>query len=390
MVASLDAFREIWAADFEFVAHPGERPDPICLVARELKTGRTIRLWRDQFGPAPPYPTDAGALFVAYYASADLGCHRVLGWPMPARILDPFTEFRDRTNGLKTIAGNGLLGALLHHGLDCMGATEKKEMRDLVMRGGPWSGEERTAILDYCEEDVVALARLLPAMATRIDLPHALIRGRYMAAVSAMEHAGVPIDTFMLEQFRQHWEDIQDQLIAEIDADYQIYDGRTFKYDRFEAFLIRSGIPWLRLESGRLDLSDAAFREASRAYPAISPLRELRYALSKMRLSALAVGGDGRNRTMLSPFRARSGRNQPSNTKFVFGPAVWLRGLVKPPAGYGVAYIDWSSAGIRYRGSSVRRSRDASRLSVRRPLPDLCKTGPRCPAGRHQRNARAT
>jgi DNA polymerase I len=44
---------------------------------------------------------------------------------------------------------------------------------------------------------------------------------------------------------------------------------------------------------------------------------------------------------MLSAFRARTGRNQPSNTKFIFGPAVWLRGLIQPPAGCGIAYIDW-------------------------------------------------
>jgi DNA polymerase I len=60
-----------------------------------------------------------------------------------------------------------------------------------------------------------------------------------------------------------------------------------------------------------------------------------------MRLSALSVGSDGRNRTLLSAFQARTGRNQPSNTKFIFGPAVWLRHLIKPPVGYGLAYIDW-------------------------------------------------
>jgi DNA polymerase-1 len=94
-VASLAAlpYREVWAVDFEFIAPSGERPDPVCLVAHELCTGRKIKLWRDQFGPKPPYPIDAGALFVAYYASAELGCHRALSWPMPARILDPFTEF---------------------------------------------------------------------------------------------------------------------------------------------------------------------------------------------------------------------------------------------------------------------------------------------------------
>jgi len=60
------------------------------------------------------------------------------------------------------------------------------------------------------------------------------------------------------------------------------------------------------------------------------------------RLNELAVGQDGCSRTILSAFRSRTGRNQPSNTRFIFGPSVWLRSLIKPPAGHGVAYIDWS------------------------------------------------
>ena len=146
-------------------------------------------------------------LFVAYYASAELGCYRVLGWPMPERILDLFTEFRARTNGLNTPAGNGLLGALAYFGLDGMGATEKEDMRALILRGGPWSGAERLAILDYCADDVDALQRLLVAMVSKVDLPRALLRGRYMAAAAAMEHAGTPIDTTMLELFRAYWTD---------------------------------------------------------------------------------------------------------------------------------------------------------------------------------------
>src|SRR5262245_65238805 len=94
-----------------------------------------------------------------------------------------------------------------------MGASEKTEMRDLVLRGGRWSEEERIAILNYCESDVVALERLLPVMVPGIDLPRALLRGRYMAAAAAMEHVGVPIDVPTLELFRQRWTDIQDQLI---------------------------------------------------------------------------------------------------------------------------------------------------------------------------------
>jgi hypothetical protein len=45
---------------------------------------------------------------------------------------------------------------------------------------------------------------------------------------------------------------------------------------------------------------------------------------------------------MLSAFGSKTGRNQPSNAQGIFGPATWLRSLIKPAEGYGVAYIDWS------------------------------------------------
>jgi DNA polymerase-1 len=341
-VVDLRVFREIVLLDFEFATKPGERPDPVCLVAKFLRAGRTIRVWRDRFGQAPPYPIDSETLFVTFYASAELGCHRVLGWPMPTRILDLFTEFRARTNGLATPAGSGLIGALTWFGLDHIGMAEKKDMRELVLRGGPWSSDEQAAILDYCTSDVEALARLLPAMLPQIDLPRALFRGRYMAAASAMEHNGTPIDIKTLAPLRERWTSIQDQLIIDIDVgcNYNVLDGRTFKVKRFEDWLARQGIPWERTETGQL--SDDAFRQAAKIHPAVSSLRELRSALSDFRLNDLAVGRDGRNRTILSAFRSRTGRNQPSNASFIFGPSVWLRGLIKPPPGYGVAYVDWS------------------------------------------------
>ena len=56
----------------------------------------------------------------------------------------------------------------------------------------------------------------------------------------------------------------------------------------------------------------------------------------------LAVGTDGRNRCMLSPFASKTGRNQPSNAKFVFGPAKWVRFFIKPEDGMALAYVDYS------------------------------------------------
>ena len=152
-------FEEIWAVDFEFVADPGERPVPVCMVAWELRSGRKLRLWRDQLEALerPPYSMGAESLFVAFYASAEIGCHYALGWPAPMQTLDLFTEFRNATNGRPSPCGNSLLAALAHYGLDAIDGAEKSEMIDLVLGGGPWSSTERTDILDYCESDVVAL-----------------------------------------------------------------------------------------------------------------------------------------------------------------------------------------------------------------------------------------
>jgi hypothetical protein len=355
-------FREVWAVDFEFVAKDGACPEPVCVVAWELKSGRKLCLWHDELGASPPYSVGTDALFVAYYASAEIGCHLALGWPKPARILDLFTEFRCRTNGLQTPAGSGLLGALAYYGLDGVAASEKDAMRDLILRGH-WSEQERSDIVQYCGADVQALAHLLPPMLRHIDLPRALLRGRYMAAAASMEHVGVPLDMPLLAKLRERWEDIQDQLIAEIDSDYGVFDGRTFKADRFAAWLTKTEIPWPRLESGRLDLSDEAFRQAARAHPSVSPLRELRSSLSELRLSDLAVGPDGRNRCLLSAFRSRTGRNQPSNSKYIFGPSVWLRGLIKPPQGYGLAYIDWAQQEF---GIAAALSGDAAMMEAYR------------------------
>ena len=236
-------------------------------------------------------------------------------------------------------------------------------MRDLALRGGPYTKDEKVNLLAYCESDVDALARLLPVMLPKIDLPRALLRGRYMAAAARMEHAGVPIDTDMLALLRSHWTAIQDELIARIDHDYGVFDGRTFKAAKFADWLSRSGLAWPRLESGNLDLSDDAFRECARSHPVVAPLRELRSALSELRLNDLAVGRDGRNRCLLSAFRARTGRNQPSNSKFIFGPSVWLRGLIKPPPGHGVAYVDWSQQEF---GVAAALSGDASMITAYR------------------------
>ena len=413
-------------------------------------------------------------------------------------------------------------------------------MRDLALRPGPHSEAEQAALLDYCETDVVALAKLLPAMAPKIDLPRALLRGRYMAAVASMEWNGVPIDVATLRALQGHWDALKGELVEQIDPDYGVYvptgcaidpeskleteltetteatgvdlfslasvandlwredrtagaamrkaiaavrkstgltrdrisaweesgrdystwpgwdtiarevastypelglgrgyvqeqgfddtdysanlwyllrdgnlsgrkkhdrgilnhaakllDGSSYRVNRlsfsarrFAGWLSRNSIPWPRLLSGNLALDDDTFRQMARTHQAVAPLRELRHSLGEMRLfEELAVGADGRNRCLLSPFRSVTGRNQPSNAKFIFGPSCWLRSLIQPEPGRAVAYVDWSQQEF---GIAAALSGDVAMMACihfRRSLSDIRQTSKSGPTGCHQSKA---
>jgi hypothetical protein len=513
-VEALRYYREVWAVDFEFTAPPGHRPRPLCVVARELLSGRLVRRWLEgEDAGAPPYGTGPDVLLVAYYSSAEWGCHLALDWPIPVRVLDLYAEFANHTSGTHPPLGRGLLGALGYFGLPALDSLEKKQMQELAARGGSYTDAERAALLDYCQTDVDALARLLPAMLPHIDVPRALLHGRYAVAAARMEWHGVPLDTDTLARLLGNWDRIKNRLVARVNERYGVYEpaGRTidpttrlgaalheaartngldvhvlaealdvvwkeereryaetaeafrharaatgltaarvrrledegkdhldvygldvsarelagtypelgigrgydpdapdeddhaarlfermkdapttapvkhspemigravelagtagdyagpmkFSAARWALYLERNSIPWPRLESGALALDDETFREMAQLYPEqVGPIRELRHALGQMRLSALAVGPDGRNRTLLSMFKSKTGRNQPSNSAFIFGPSCWLRSLIRPAPGRGLAYCDWSAQelGIAAALSGDARMKDA-------------------------------
>jgi DNA polymerase I len=177
-------FREIWVADFEFRADPGEHPWPVCMVAEEIKTGRVIRLWRNELLALRHVPFEVGsqALFVAYFASAEFSCCLELGWRLPENVVDLYAEHRNETNGEKPICGNGLLGALALRGLGHIDAGEKEQMRRLILDRQQWTDDEKHKILCYCASDVTGTVALFSKMAPSIDWRRALLRGRYMKA----------------------------------------------------------------------------------------------------------------------------------------------------------------------------------------------------------------
>src|SRR5262249_10922298 len=153
-----------------------------------------------------------------------------------------------------------------------------------------WSSAEQRQILDYCASDVIALRALLPVMAPSIDWPRALLRGRYMAAVARMERAGVPVDGDTHRLLNDGWDNLKRALIADIDREYGVYDGTTFKSDQFSELIRRRPWVWPCHPSGKPKLDDDTFRDQAKRYPELLSLRELRASLGAMRLTGLTVG----------------------------------------------------------------------------------------------------
>ena len=343
-------FREVILWDFEFVPKSGERPDVVCLAWHEVRAGRTFSRWCDELGPTPPFDVGPDTLFVCYVANAECACHLALGWPLPAKILDLSPEFRCVTNGRLAPEGKGLIGAQRYFGLDTISSKHKDAMQKRVMQGWPFTPEERFQILKYCESDTDALQRLLPKILPHINLPIALYRGESVAAAARQEHRGVPIDMEIFPRLRDKrtWSAIRDAIVPAIDEQYGVYvrskDGDwSFNVELFRQYLARAGIGWPTLETGKLNLQRKTFEAMVKGWPQLEDLRQLRYARDKMRRIKLAVGADGRNRTVLWPFKAKTSRTQPKAAEWVFSPAVWLRSLIKPEPGMAVAYIDYSS-----------------------------------------------
>ena len=367
-------FVEIWAEDFEWIPKRGERPPVLCYGARELRSGQTLRLWRDQLGPTSPNRTDSQVLFLSFVFNAEGVSRLSLGWQLPTKIIDLSALFRCVVNGRIVPQGKGLLGALAYYGIPSVDVIYKEKIRKLIMRGGPYTPEEQAEILKYMMTDVDPLFELFSRLMAEpeFDLGTALHWGEFSAVSAQMEHRGVPLDMEVVTDLldKKAWAYVRDAVVPKINAQYDVYVQDKagewhFNLEKFDALCVRLGIDWPRTESGKPKLEQKTFKSMCQAFPELESLRQLRHTRDKMRKVKLAVGSDGRNRTVLWPFQAKTSRTQPKAAEWIFSPAVWLRFTFKPGPSRAVAYIDWSSMHFQIAGV----------LSHCQPMIDLYATG---------------
>ncbi|QDV39227.1 DNA polymerase I, thermostable (plasmid) [Tautonia plasticadhaerens] len=175
-----------------------------------------------------------------------------------------------------------------------------------------------------------------------------------------MERAGIPVHHPLLARLRARWPVLRASLIERVDRDYGVFAGPTFREARWEAWVRSRGIAWPAHESGGLALDDN-FRAMAVAHPEVAPMWELRKTLNKLRVDRLAVGRDGRNRTPLRPFASKTGRNQPSTSRFIFGGPAWVRSLIIPEPGQALAHIDYAQQEF---GIAAALSGDAAMMAA--------------------------
>jgi len=351
-------FRTIWHVDFEFREDVNHLPIPVCMYAREERSGATISLWRDELLRLTHAPFDTGpdSVMVAFASNAELACFLALGWPFPTNVLDPYVENIVTINGNTAIwpppdeknrkGRPGLLDALKLHDLPGCGRSkeEKERIRRMILDNEEYTPEQRREIQDYNKDDVDDTIALLEVLAPTIDVGRALFRGRYMAAVARMERVGLPIDSDYLNELVTMWDAIRLHYIQR-DDEFHLYDGANFVEARLWDLIEAKGWDWPRTKTGRYELTKKTIGKQATRYPELKSLARLRDQIAELRINKLVntIGPDGFSRCPLLPFWTITGRNQPSAKDKMFLPSLpkWLHGVLKPPRGMALVELDF-------------------------------------------------
>lgn len=143
-------------------------------------------------------------LFVAHTATAELLVFKVLGSPFPRYVLDLNVEMRNLTNGIlpRTFLALPDCAKLLH--VPFMNKAQKDAMRAVAIRGAPFTTDEQRALVDYCAEDTMVLIPICQALAPKIALAYALIRGDYVKASAEIDYRGLPVNMPAYQLITEH------------------------------------------------------------------------------------------------------------------------------------------------------------------------------------------
>lgn len=354
--------RDVISLDCEYIPRKGQPVTPVSVCAKSLVSGQEWRLFVEPgTRQACPLPMDPDIVYLAFSAPAEWSFFLAMGWELPPTVIDLYAEEMLLTCTQKNEKGKRYVPTLLHTltkcGLDAMLAVEKEAMRDLILRGHPFTAEEREAVLSYNFEDTTTTADLLFRMLPYFDVGQAILRGNFTRAVGWMEFLGIPVDQPTFERLVKNWDGVRTVLPQKIEAEHGY---NVFQPDKkgkmkwtskgFDSLVARLGLQseWPKTPTGKYIVADPdtgsdddkIFKMMTQCYPYLEPLRQLRKFLTTLRRFKLPVGPDGRCRVHPWPFWTATGRSQPMGGGFIFSLPAWARFLIKPGVGQAIAYVD--------------------------------------------------
>ena len=223
-------------------------------------------------GSSPPYPIGDDTAVISF-TQAEWSCHLGLAWKLPKHVIDLNCELRLASNGLKLPAGQSLLGFCRWFGIEAGDAAVKDAIRNRIIKGWPFTPEEKEMILKYAGSDVDILALLFERIEPHLDYERALYRGDWSWVSALMENRGVPVNGPLLPPDRRSRHLERDARCAGAGTGKAgVYvkhnDGSYhFSFDHFDEYLKAEGIPWPLTEDGRLSTKAKVFEDMAKGHP---------------------------------------------------------------------------------------------------------------------------
>jgi hypothetical protein len=370
-------WRRAWVLDSENTPVAAGMQIPICLCALDLITLERRDVWLEP-GMACPFAMMSDELFILWAADADILTFIAMGWKTPLNVIDPRIGWMRIDNGGDQFKPNSaekkgysLLDAARAYRVPAIPESVKKHWRDIAIRGGPFTAEEKAGLLRYCRGDVDCTARVLLKMWDEVGFGdhqifgQALIFGRYQAAAARCYVTAIPLNMPNVKRLIRYAGAAHLGLIRANSNKFPIYraDG-SFSNKMFADFLTRHRqlSRWKRTPTGKLSTSDETLEEAGEHWPLAKELNRFRSLIDQLRVFTLPIGADGRNRVSVRSFGQLSSRNNTAKGGgFIYAHHSVFRHLIQPPFGRALIAVDWSAQELHV---AARLSRDPVLLEI--------------------------
>ena len=118
----------------------------------------------------------------------------------------------------------------------------------------------------------------------------------------------------------------------------EVYFQNVFKRKTMFQVMQRNRIPIpIDPKTGKHSCATKLIKSMIETYPLLKDYYEDKRMIDALKNLKLEIGADGRNRFWLNPFGTKTGRNNPSTNRALFGLPHTMRSFMKPRTGMALA-----------------------------------------------------